>query len=123
MLQDLQTRMIHAFGVAALLAAMASPAFAHAVLVSAEPAPDSEVTAPQVITLHFSEAFEPKFSRFTLTDTDGANVAINPVESKDPKIMAAKPVTALVPGLYTVSWNTLGHDTHKRNGSFSFTVK
>jgi copper resistance protein C len=123
MLDTFRTGIIRGLSATAVLAMMMAPAFAHAVLVSAEPAPDSEVTAPQVITLHFSEAFEPKFSGFTLTDTDGAKVAVNPVDSKDPKTMAASPAAPLAPGLYTISWKTLGDDTHTRNGTFSFTVK
>jgi methionine-rich copper-binding protein CopC len=100
-----------------------SQAEAHATLVRAEPAANSEVASPKVIKLHFSEAYEPKFSSFKLTDTDGAPVAITPFDAKDPKAMAATPAATLPAGLYTVSWTTIGDDTHKRTGSFSFTVK
>ena len=98
-------------------------AFAHATLVSASPTPDSEGAAPGIIQLHFSEAYEPAFSTVKLTDTDGSGVALKAVDSKDPTTMAVAPVTPLSPGLYTVTWSTVGHDTHKRTGSFSFTVK
>lgn len=110
-------------GALAVLGSITTYAFAHATLVSAEPAPDSEVTAPKVIQLHFSEAFEPKFSHFKLTDLDGAEVKIQPTEAKDAKTLAAMPTAPLEPGLYTVSWTTIGHDSHKRTGTFSFSVK
>lgn len=107
----------------ALFTFITTSAQAHATLVSAEPAPDSEVTAPRIIALHFSEAFEPKFSHFKLTDTDGVEVETQLATGKDAETLAAMPATPLEPGLYTVSWTTIGHDSHKRTGTFSFTVK
>ncbi len=110
--------------VAFLAVALMGPrAWAHATLVSAEPGANTEVAAPSVLQLHFSEAFEPKFSSFKLTDTDGTEVALKPVRLKDPKTLAATPAAPLEPGLYTITWTTVGHDTHKRTGTYSFTVK
>ena len=101
----------------------ASGASAHAQLVSADPAPNASIGAPQTIQLHFNEALERKFSNFKLTDVDGTEVKITAVDMKDAKTLAAKPEAPLVPGLYTVSWTAVGDDSHRLTGNFSFTVK
>jgi copper resistance protein C len=56
------------FGIAAATAAAtlltASPAFAHARLVSSNPAANAAVAAPRTITLTFSDKVVPAFSSF-----------------------------------------------------------
>ena len=97
---------------------------AHALLVASEPAAKSKGAAPQTIQLHFSEDIATKFSTIKLTDIDGKVVATTPVATTDPKLLVAKPVAPLAPGLYTVSYvNVATDDGHKMTGSFSFTVK
>ena len=105
------------------LASLALPAEAHTKLVSSEPAANAEVASPKSITLHFSEGFETKFSSVELTDTDGTDVSTMPMESKDERALTVMPKATLPPGLYTVMWTTVAHDSHKMSGSYSFTVK
>jgi len=107
--------------VAMMLAA--TQAEAHANLVSAVPAKDATVAAPDMIVLHFSEALEMKVSGVKLTDIDGSPVTIKPAKAPDAKSLAATPAAPLAPGLYTVSWTSMGDDAHKMTGNYSFTVK
>src|SRR5215469_12453918 len=88
----------------------APQAFAHANLVSSDPAKDATIASPKQITLHFSEALEMKVSGLKLTDTDA-------------KSLAAAPVKALTPGLYTITWTSMGDDAHKMSGTVSFSVQ
>ena len=111
------------FLVFAAMIGLAADAQAHTKLVSTEPSADTEVAAPKTIQLHFTEGFETKFSSFKLTDTDGKDVPVKIVESKDPKTLTGVPQAPLLPGLYTVTWTTVARDSHKMTGSYSFTVK
>ena len=109
--------------ISAALLLGATQADAHANLVSSDPAKDATVTAPKTITLHFSEALEMKVSGFKLTDVDGKVVAIKTMAAPDAKSLTAAPAAPLAPGLYTISWTSMGDDAHKMNGTVSFTVK
>jgi methionine-rich copper-binding protein CopC len=116
-------RFILPLAVLAMLTAGTS-AFAHALLRRAEPAVGATVTAaPASLLLVFSEAVEPRFSKVTLTDAQGKPVAVGTVHT-DPKdathVLVDLP--KLGAGKYTVNWHMTSTDTHKTQGSFSFTV-
>jgi len=103
---------------------LAAPqAFAHANLVSSDPAKDATIATPKQITLHFSEALEMKVSGLKLIGVDGKPVAIKSVPAPDAKSLAAVPVQPLAPGLYKISWTSMGDDAHKLSGTVSFSVK
>jgi hypothetical protein len=111
-------RMLAAF---ALLPLLAVPAFAHARLLKSNPASGAKVVSPARITLRFSEALEPAFSGALLLDSDGRNVSGAPVKIDGPElVMTPGPLS---PGVYRVAWHSVGHDTRRRDGEFSFTVK
>ena len=101
----------------------APQAFAHANLMSSDPAKDATIASPKQITLHFSEALEMKVSGLKLTDTDGKPVPIKAVPAPDAKSLAAVPVQPLTSGLYTITWTSMGDDAHKMSGTVSFSVK
>jgi methionine-rich copper-binding protein CopC len=105
----------------ALLPVLALPAFAHARLVKSVPAAGAKVTSPLHISLRFSEALEPAFSGALLLDEDGRNVSGEPVKINGPLITLTP--GPLLPGVYHVSWHSVGHDTNRLDGDFSFTVK
>ena len=111
------------FGLAAGLVLLAGEASAHANLVSSDPAKNASIASPSAITLHFSEALEPKVSGFKLTDIDGKPVGLKTMAAPDAKSLAAAPSTPLMPGLYTITWTSMGDDAHKMSGTLSFTVK
>ena len=102
-----------------LLAVMASPAFAHARLTSSDPKADAKVKSPSLIRLMFSESLEPAFSGATLSDGAGKNI---PVSAAVGTTTITLMPLALRPGAYTVSWHSVGHDTHRVTGNFHFTV-
>ena len=98
---------------------LATPAFAHAKLVSTEPAANAKVKPPGQIKLHFSENLEPAFSSASLTDASGKTVPVS--KSVGGQTITLLPL-ALKPGAYRVTWASVGQDTHRMNGSFGFTV-
>ena len=109
--------------VAVVLCFGATPAMAHARLVSAEPAANASVAVPATIVLRFNEALQARLSNFKLTDIDGKAVAITAKPAPDEKSLAATPNAPLAPGLYTVSWTVAGPDAHAMKGTYSFSVK
>ena len=98
---------------------LATPAFAHARLVSSEPAANAKVKSPGQIKLHFSENLEPAFSSASLTDAAGKTVPVS--KSVGGQAITLLPLT-LKPGAYKVTWASVGQDTHRLTGSFGFTV-
>ena len=103
----------------ALLLLASAPAFGHARLESSVPASGASVKSPKTITLKFVEALEPAFSGAVLTGADGKPIAV-------PSGVSGTAITllpfSLRPGAYTVTWHSVGHDTHRVTGSFSFKV-
>ncbi len=101
-----------------------SLAHAHAHLRQAEPAVGGTVrSAPTQVDLMFSEAVEPRFSTVVVTDVAGAKVDKGDlhVVAGDGKHLVVS-VGALKPGAYIVNWHATSVDTHKTEGSFTFTV-
>jgi methionine-rich copper-binding protein CopC len=99
--------------------ATATPAFAHASLKSSDPAANASVKSPNLIKLTFSEALEPAFSGAELADAAGTSIPVS-------KSVGGTSITLLPmglrPGGYKVTWHSVGHDTHRISGSFSFKV-
>ena len=115
---------IASFSLAGLLA-LASPAFAHARLETAIPTVGGTVaSSPVELRLHFSEGVEPHFSGVTLTDASGGAVALGKpaVDPADKSILVMPVAAPLKPGVYTVTWHAVSVDTHKTQGTYSFTV-
>ena len=104
-----------------LLPLLAASAFAHAQLQKSIPAKGAKVASPEHIVLRFSEALEPAFSGAILLDADGRNVTGAPVKVDGP-LMTLTP-GHLEPGVYRINWHSVGHDTHRLEGEYSFTVK
>ncbi|WP_144112053.1 copper homeostasis periplasmic binding protein CopC [Paraburkholderia sp. BCC1886] len=112
-----------ALGAAALL--LTTTAFAHAHLVSSEPAANAEVAAPTQVTIHFTEPLEPAFSRIALADASGHAAATAPsqVDRTDAKVMHLPLPSALSAGHYAVHWTAVATDGHRTQGDFAFDVK
>jgi methionine-rich copper-binding protein CopC len=107
---------------AALLTAPAltNPALAHAHLVKSTPEKGAKTKSPAHVVLTFSEALEPAFSGALLVDDVGRNFTGGPVQIDGP-VMTLTP-DRLAPGHYRVNWHAVGHDTHRTEGEFAFTV-
>ena len=112
-----------ALGIA--LTTAAAPAAPHAFLDHASPAVGSTVpTAPETVTMWFTQELEPAFTTATVTDASGNTVDTGPakVDPKDPTELRVA-LKKLSPGTYTVSWHALSVDTHTTTGHFTFEVK
>ena len=97
---------------------------AHAFLDHATPAVGSTVpTAPEAVTMWFTQELEPAFTTATVTDVSGNTVDTGPaqIDPKDPTELRVA-LKKLSPGTYTVSWHALSVDTHTTTGHFAFTV-
>ncbi len=106
----------------ALLAAPASPAYAHNVLRKATPAQDAELTkAPTKVTLDFLQKLNPAFTTVTLSDADK-----QPVATSEPEVDGTKATVTidspLPNGVYTVAYRVVSNDGHPVQGSYKFTV-
>ena len=105
-----------------LFAALSSAvAHAHAFLDHANPLVGSTVAnAPREVSLTFTQNLEAAFSSVQVTGPNGARVdAGKPQVSGNTMHVGLK---AAGPGTYHVRWHALSVDTHKTEGSFTFTV-
>ena len=105
-----------------LLAALSNAAaHAHAFLDHASPLVGSTVaSAPREVSLTFTQNLEAAFSSVQVTGPNGAGVdAGKPQTSGNTMHVGLK---AAGPGTYHVRWHALSVDTHKTEGSFTFTV-
>lgn len=99
------------------------PAFAHAELMSAYPAPGAELTAsPTEIHLTFSEPLKSESMLVVFgigfREVRGISTTLNPQSPE--QLSAALP--ALDPDTYTVQWKAVSADGHQVSGSYSFSV-
>jgi hypothetical protein len=106
-----------------LFAVVATPnvAFAHAHLDHASPAVGSTVeTAPQELTLWFTQKLEPSFSGVDVTGPNGASTSAGKAQVSGNTMHIG--IKADGPGTYHVRWHAVSVDTHKTQGNFTFTV-
>ncbi|MBI5566622.1 MAG: copper resistance protein CopC, partial [Chloroflexi bacterium] len=104
---------------------VAGVASAHADLVRSNPATNSTLeVVPAAITIDFSEAIEPAFSKITVLFEDGSTVdngdsAVSPL---DPRQLIVS-LNDARQGTYIVSWRVLSAvDGHITSGAFVFSV-
>jgi copper resistance protein C len=102
----------------------AAPALAHAFLAKSDPPVGSIVkTAPKTLLLTFTEDLEVPFCQVMVTDSMGMNDAAGkPQAVPGHPNQLLVPLNIQMPGKITVTWHALSVDTHKTEGSFSFTV-
>ena len=112
------------FGACAGLLLAGRRAEAHAQLRQADPPVGAALpAAPVQVSLTFSEGVEPAFSSVIVTDAAGARV-----DRDDLRRDAAQTTRVflglkrLPPGGYRVDWKIMSIDTHKTQGSYTFTV-
>jgi copper transport protein len=112
------------FALAALLA-LAGPLLAHSLPQSSTPSPGATLQSPPtVVTITFGETPDPKLSSIRVLDTSGASVTAGPTTAvAGDALTLSVPLSALGPGVYTVSWRTVSAvDGHAASGSFAFGV-
>ncbi len=115
--------MRHLLLAAVALVVTSGPVFAHAHLVTATPAAGATTAAPTEVAISYTEGLEPKFSTIEVTSATGARVdkADLHIVGGNAKNVAVS-LQPLPPGTYKVEWHATSVDTHKTEGSFSFTV-
>jgi copper resistance protein C len=106
-----------------LLVGFSSSAFAHALLVSSQPAAGAKVTGPlKQIRLQFNEVPESTFSEITVSDAASIVVA----SGKGKGLCEAKVCMLVVPplklGKYTVAFRVLSVDGHVVKGTYAFSL-
>jgi methionine-rich copper-binding protein CopC len=116
-----------AFGMSFALAGIgfSGAAFAHAHLRSETPATGSVVPSPSELRLKFSEGLELRFTTVKLSDSVNAKVETGSLSlgPSDNTVLIVPLPEALAPGRYRVDWHATSTDTHKTQGSYTFTVK
>jgi hypothetical protein len=113
-----------AFAVGAALM-MAADAQAHAHLVSSTPADGATVAAPKQLVLKFSEKLQPKFStaHLMMPAMNNMQTPVKTAVAKDGATMIVTPTQPLAAGAYALHWQAVAADTHKKEGTVSFTVR
>jgi copper resistance protein C len=107
----------------ALLLVTPNVAWAHAFLKHAKPAVGSTVQhAPSEVVLSFTEDLEGAFSTIAVHNAQGASEQLGKARIGPGKAQMHVGLKHLTPGTYTVIWHALSVDTHRTQGSFSFTV-
>lgn len=114
-----------ALTLAAVALAPAAPAFAHARVVSSNPAPNAAVAAPKRISVTFNEKLVPAFSKVEVSMV-GMNMKV-PVKtsvSTDGKTIVAVPQGAFMKGSYVIKWSAAAADDgHHTAGTIPFKVR
>lgn len=114
-----------AAALAAIVLVPASPALAHAVVVSANPSPATGLPqAPGAVVISFTEPLNRRLSRIRVLSHAGRDVGVGPTTAVvgDARAMQRK-LGPLRPDLYTVAWTTVSSvDGHTLRGSYTFGV-
>ncbi len=119
-------RLLPATALPALLLALAaifastSPARAHVWLVWADPAPDAAVTAPDHISIGFSDVVA-RGTQISVTDADGVEYADgSTTRDGNTATVALLPAG---PGVYTVRFTVVSADDgHESSDSYQFSI-
>ena len=96
---------------------------AHAVLDHAKPKVGSTVaSAPHEVVLWFTEAVESKFSSIEVVNDKGVPVQVGNTSLAGESAALRVSLKPLPAGTYKVLWKVLSVDTHRTQGTFTFTV-
>jgi len=110
---------------AAILFSLAAlPASAHAFLTHANPAVGSHLSQrPSALTLFYTEGVEAPFCTVTVTAPDGTAVQVGQPQAVpgQPAELSVK-LHIMAAGTYHVAWRATAVDTHKTQGTFTFTI-
>jgi copper resistance protein C len=96
-------------------------AHAHAMLDHASPPVGSTTaSAPREVSLTFTQNLEAAFSSVQVTNANGTRVDQGKAQITGNTMRVG--LRALPQGTYRVRWQALSVDTHKTEGSFTFSV-
>jgi methionine-rich copper-binding protein CopC len=96
---------------------------AHSFPREQNPAAGATLTsAPSEVVIKFDAQIEKVFAKLDVLDSSGNNAVVGqPIYGSDGSTLSAK-LAPLKPGTYTVKWAVVGADTHRTQGSYTFTV-
>ncbi len=109
--------------IAVLLLSLAGAVLAHSFPEQEIPSAGETLNAaPPQVTIKFDAPIEKLFAKLEVLDSSGANRAVGqPLYGSDGATLSVK-LAPLKPGDYTVKWAVVGADTHRTQGSYTFTV-
>ena len=114
--------MKRAFPLAAVLF-LAAILHAHALVVSATPAPDGSIAGPDVtFQIRFNSRIDGLRSRLSVIFPDRSIRALAIQQQASPTVLAAE-AKGLAGGKYALRWQVLSADGHITRGEFPFTVE
>jgi methionine-rich copper-binding protein CopC len=98
-------------------------AWAHAVLVSSQPAVNSTVSGPVVsVLLKYNSRVDMEHSTLTLLTPDGSVKKVVIESEPEPGVLSAK-LSGLLKGAYVLRWQVLATDGHITRGKVPFQVE
>jgi copper transport protein len=108
----------------AIVLALASPAFAHATLLTTTPAPGTTYdTSPPVVDLRFNEPVEVAIGDIRVFDGKAQRVVTGaPKHPGGDGNQVSVSLPELDDGTYVVTWRVISADTHPVEGAFTFQV-
>jgi methionine-rich copper-binding protein CopC len=107
----------------AVALAITDLAFAHAVLLKANPTPHGLVAGPDIdIELQFNSRIDSTRSRLTLVLPDHTTRSVSLQQASTPASLGAR-LTGLSTGEYILRWQVLAADGHITRGEIPFQVK
>ena len=100
-------------------------AFAHSMLVKAEPARRAVLSKPPThVRLWFNEKIEGDYASLVVLDAQKQPITdIKPTLAPDDQKSIILPLPELAPGKYSVKFRVLSVDGHVVDSTFDFTVK
>jgi copper resistance protein C len=114
------------FGAASILGAImagVSAASAHSFPESESPSAGETINAPpSQVTIKYDAPIEKLFASVEVLNADGQNEAAGPPDVSPDGWKLSVNLDKLKPGDYTVKWHVVCIDSHRTEGSYSFTV-
>lgn len=106
----------------ALALTATAPAWAHAIVISAEPMAGATISGPDIdIAFTFNVRIDRERSMLTLTKPDGSTADIAILPSDSPAVLAGR-LVGLQAGAHSIRWQVLATDGHITRGDVGFTV-
>jgi copper transport protein len=108
---------------AVLVGLLASPAFAHAVLLETIPGEGAVLTTPpRTVTLRYNEQVTVTAGSVRVFDSHSRRVDTGSLSKPSADVVQVSLPSHLADGAYVVTWRVVSADTHPVEGAFTFQV-
>lgn len=105
------------------LTGLSQGAWAHAHVVSSDPAAQTSVEAPKTVRVTFDSTLEGALSKLRVVDAQGKAVTHAKGELDASRKTLTLSLPTLAAGHYQVNWVAVASDGHRTQGSIKFSVK